>query len=228
MVENPDYWALQYADLGVYSVTFHFEAAKDPIATARNIRSNKSKVGLAVSPDTDIGECVHVLPEVDMLQVMTVYPGFGGQKLIRRVLDKFSRITRSEFENLSFSVDGGVTLGNISEIASVGVDTFVAGSSVFYLNYLPIASSPSGNLPKWLIKDSRDTCLFEAIRSGHPIGLQYIISARQSQCLDYLFYFLCIIFCCNQKRIGRIYNNYVFCAYHRDYSVGLTYNYPCG
>ena len=142
MVENPDYWALQYADLGVYSVTFHFEAAKDPIATARNIRSNKSKVGLAVSPDTDIGECVHVLPEVDMLQVMTVYPGFGGQKLIRRVLDKFSRITRSEFENLSFSVDGGVTLGNISEIASVGVDTFVAGSSVF-LSQLPADSVES-------------------------------------------------------------------------------------
>lgn len=142
MVENPDYWALQYADLGVYSVTFHFEAAKDPIATARNIRSNKSKVGLAVSPDTDIEECVHVLPEVDMLQVMTVYPGFGGQKLIRRVLDKFSRITRSEFENLSFSVDGGVTLGNISEIASVGVDTFVAGSSVF-LSQLPADSVES-------------------------------------------------------------------------------------
>lgn len=134
MIENPDRWALDYADLGVDSVTFHLEAAKDPLLTARNIRQKGVKAAIAIKPGTDLASVEELLPEIDMLLVMTVEPGFGGQKLIPETIAKVSRARqelRKHSLQIGLQVDGGVTEDNIAKLAAAGADIFVAGSAVF-------------------------------------------------------------------------------------------------
>ena len=134
MIENPDRWALDYADLGVDSVTFHLEAAGDPILLARRIREKGVKAAVAIKPNTPVSEVIELLPTIDMLLVMTVEPGFGGQKLIPQTLEKVAQ-ARKELKahglKIGLQVDGGVTEDNIGELAQLGADVFVAGSAVF-------------------------------------------------------------------------------------------------
>ena len=134
MITNPDRWAPAYAELGCDSVTFHLEAATDPVGLARQIRDIGSKVAIAIKPNTPFTEIEPLLSEIDMLLVMTVEPGFGGQKLIPETVAKVSQARAAvQGKNLqvAIQVDGGVTESNIGQLADAGADVFVAGSAVF-------------------------------------------------------------------------------------------------
>lgn len=134
MITDADRWAPKYAELGVASVTFHLEAASDPRSLARRIREIGSKAAIAIKPATPVAEVADLLTEIDMLLVMTVEPGFGGQKLIPETIAKISQardLVKTANLEIAIQVDGGVTESNIHQLADSGADTFVAGSSVF-------------------------------------------------------------------------------------------------
>lgn len=134
MIENPDYWAIGYAEAGSYNVTVHAEAAEDPVALAKNLRAAGAKAGLSIKPNTPIEDCAEVLKHYDTLLVMSVEPGFGGQKFIADVLDK-TRKARDWVDtghlNLVVEIDGGINADTIEQAAEAGVDCFVAGSAVY-------------------------------------------------------------------------------------------------
>jgi ribulose-phosphate 3-epimerase len=133
MIEDPERWAPAYAEFSE-SVTFHLEASKTPIQLAREIRALGSKVAIAIKPNTPVKSLVELLPEIDMVLIMTVEPGFGGQRLIPETLQKIAQ-ARSEIRasglDIALQVDGGVTEDNIAELAELGANVFVAGSAVF-------------------------------------------------------------------------------------------------
>ncbi|HEY0905305.1 MAG TPA: ribulose-phosphate 3-epimerase [Marmoricola sp.] len=134
MIEDPDRWAPGYAEAGAGSVTFHVEAATDPVRLARDLRSKGARASMALKPATGIDEHAHVLRDLDMLLVMTVEPGFGGQTFMDSCLPKIRRtrelISAAGLE-LWLQVDGGVSLDTIERCAEAGADVFVAGSAVF-------------------------------------------------------------------------------------------------
>lgn len=134
MISDVDRWGPGYAELGVSSVTFHVEASKNPLELSRQIRKIGSKVAVAIKPNTPVSEIEQLFTEVDMVLVMTVEPGFGGQLLIPATVAKISQV-RSELLarglEIGVQVDGGVTEENIASLASAGATTFVAGSAVF-------------------------------------------------------------------------------------------------
>jgi ribulose-phosphate 3-epimerase len=134
MITDADRWAPDYAELGVASVTFHIEASKNPVDLARSLRRIGSKAAVAIKPGTDVSAIEELLTEVDMVLIMTVEPGFGGQKLIPETVGKVSQIRaalRARGLELMVQVDGGVTEENIAELAKAGANSFVAGSAVF-------------------------------------------------------------------------------------------------
>jgi ribulose-phosphate 3-epimerase len=134
MIANVDKWASDYAESGVFSVTFHAEASDDPVALARRIRAIGARAGVAIKPGTRVEGFLDDLAEFDQLLVMTVEPGFGGQSLIEDTLEKVSTARRridQEKLNVWLQVDGGIDEGNIERVAELGADTFVAGSAVF-------------------------------------------------------------------------------------------------
>jgi ribulose-phosphate 3-epimerase len=134
MISDPDRWAPGYAELGVFSVTFHLEAAGDPVALARSLRARGSRAGVAIKPDTPVDALLDIVQEFDQILVMTVEPGFGGQSFMPTVLPKLGELTRAisaQGCDVWLQVDGGVTEETIVQAAEAGADTFVAGSSVF-------------------------------------------------------------------------------------------------
>ena len=133
MIENPDRWAPMYADTGAFSVTFHFEACSKVAETIKSVRNSGSKVGLALKPGTELKEIESFLPDIDMLLIMMVEPGFGGQSLMESVIPKIAEAkmqARDTLPNLSIQVDGGIKSSNIEKLAEAGADTFVAGQSI--------------------------------------------------------------------------------------------------
>jgi ribulose-phosphate 3-epimerase len=134
MIDDPDRWAPQYAEAGAGSVTFHVEAAGAPVRLARQIRSLGARAAMALKPATPIGPYEDLLPELDMLLIMTVEPGFGGQEFLDIMLPKIRRtrelINRHGLE-LWVQVDGGVSASTIERCAEAGADVFVAGSAVY-------------------------------------------------------------------------------------------------
>ena len=134
MITDADRWAPGYAELGVFSVTFHAEAAADPAALARRIREIGSRASIALKPATPVEPYLELLPEFDQVLVMTVEPGFGGQSFMPDMMPKL-RTLRAAAERhgieLWLQVDGGVALDTIGIAAEAGADTFVAGSSVY-------------------------------------------------------------------------------------------------
>ncbi|WIK89473.1 ribulose-phosphate 3-epimerase [Varibaculum cambriense] len=134
MIEDADRWAPTYAEAGCASVTFHAEAAAAPIRLAREIHRQGAKVGMALRPATDITPYIDILPEIDMLLVMTVEPGFGGQSFLESMMAKVRR-TREAISaanlQVSVQVDGGITRETISVAAEAGANVFVAGSAVY-------------------------------------------------------------------------------------------------
>jgi ribulose-phosphate 3-epimerase len=132
MIEEPDRWAPAYAEAGAGSVTFHAEAAKAPVRLARALRSAGSRAGLALKPATPVEPFLELLPELDLLLVMTVEPGFGGQPFLDAVLPKLRR-AKAAIGDLEvwLQVDGGVDVDTIERCAEAGADNFVAGSAVY-------------------------------------------------------------------------------------------------
>jgi ribulose-phosphate 3-epimerase len=135
MIEDPDRWAPAYAEAGARNVTIHAEATRDPVRTARAIRAAGARAGLAFKPATPIDSYADLLPELDMLLVMTVEPGFGGQEFLDAVVPKLRRARKllrgRDDLDLWLQVDGGVGPDTIQRCAEAGADVFVAGSAVF-------------------------------------------------------------------------------------------------
>jgi len=134
MIEDPDRWAPGYAEAGAASVTIHVEAAGAPIRTLREIRSAGARAGLALNPGTAVEPYADLLAEIDMLLVMTVEPGFGGQRFLDVVLPKIRRareLIRGRDLDVWLQVDGGVNAETIERCAEAGADVFVAGSAVY-------------------------------------------------------------------------------------------------
>ena len=134
MIEDPDRWAPAYAEAGARSVTFHVEAAHAPVRLARELRAQGARAGMGLKPATPVDPYADLLPELDMLLIMTVEPGFGGQKFLDLVVPKIRRarqlIAGSDAE-VWLQVDGGVADDTIGICAEAGADVFVAGSAVF-------------------------------------------------------------------------------------------------
>ena len=134
MIDDPDRWAPGYAEAGAANVTFHVEAATDPVRTARAVRAAGALAGLAVKPGTPIEPYLELLREFDTLLVMTVEPGFGGQEFMAEVLPKVRRAreeVRAGHLRLFIEVDGGIAADTIEAAAEAGADVFVAGSAVY-------------------------------------------------------------------------------------------------
>ena len=134
MIADVDRHAPAYVEAGAGSVTFHVEAAAAPVRLAREIRAQGARASMALKPATPIDPYQDLLPELDMVLVMTVEPGFGGQKFLDLCLPKIRRtrelIARYGLETW-VQVDGGVSLETIGRCAEAGADVFVAGSAVF-------------------------------------------------------------------------------------------------
>ncbi|MGH3272815.1 MAG: ribulose-phosphate 3-epimerase [Streptosporangiaceae bacterium] len=134
MIEDPDRWAPSYAEAGARNVTIHAEAAGAPVRTLRAIRAAGARAGLAINPATAVEPYADLLPEMDMLLLMTIEPGFGGQPFLDLVLPKLRRarqLIRASGGSIWLQVDGGVTEETIGRCAEAGADMFVAGSAVF-------------------------------------------------------------------------------------------------
>jgi ribulose-phosphate 3-epimerase len=134
MIDDPDRWAPGYAEAGARNVTIHAEAAAAPVRTLRAIRAAGARAGLAINPGTAVEPYADLLPEFDMLLLMTVEPGFGGQLFLDLVLPKVRRARKligARETAVWLQVDGGVTEETIARCAEAGANMFVAGSAVF-------------------------------------------------------------------------------------------------
>lgn len=134
MIEDADRWAPAYAEVGCESVTFHAEAAIAPIKLARTLRESGAKAGMALRPATGVEPYMDMLRELDMLLIMTVEPGFGGQAFLDVTLPKIKRAAAAiegSGAEVILQVDGGITEETIVRAAEAGATCFVAGSSVY-------------------------------------------------------------------------------------------------
>lgn len=135
MISDADRWAPGYAEAGCASVTFHVEAAANPRTVARDIRAAGARAGMALKPATKIDDFADLMPELDMILIMTVEPGFGGQSFMSDMLPKIRR-TRELLRgrpdlDVWIQVDGGVAASTIEQCAEAGANVFVAGSAVY-------------------------------------------------------------------------------------------------
>lgn len=134
MITDPDRWGPAYAEAGAASVTFHLEAVSEPLVLASKLRQAGARPAIAIKPGTSVSEIKSLLEHFDMLLVMTVEPGFGGQPLLVETLEKIAQaraLIDSSGAKVSLQVDGGVTENNIAQLAELGADSFVAGSAIF-------------------------------------------------------------------------------------------------
>lgn len=134
MIEEPIRYVDEFVSLGADIITVHVEACKDTAATLKRIKELGVKAGITLNPDTPLSDVREFLPLVDMLLIMSVVPGFGGQKFIEASLDKLREavILRDELGlNYDIEVDGGVNFDNIRDIHEAGANIIVAGSTVF-------------------------------------------------------------------------------------------------
>jgi ribulose-phosphate 3-epimerase len=134
MISDPDRWAPAYAEAGARNVTVHAEAARQPVRLLRMIRSAGARSGLAINPATPVEPYEDLLPEIDMLLLMTVEPGFGGQPFLDMVLPKVRRareLLARHGGSVWLQVDGGVSAETIERCAEAGADVFVAGAAVY-------------------------------------------------------------------------------------------------
>jgi ribulose-phosphate 3-epimerase len=134
MIEDPDRWAPSYIEAGARSVTFHVEAAAAPVRLARELRAQGARAGMALKPATPVDPYEDMLGELDMVLVMTVEPGFGGQEFLDVCLPKIRRareLIAKHGGEIWLQVDGGVSDDTIERCAEAGADVFVAGSAVY-------------------------------------------------------------------------------------------------
>jgi ribulose-phosphate 3-epimerase len=132
MIEDPDRWAPGYAEAGAGSVTFHLEAAQAPVRLARELRRLGARAGVGLKPATPVDAIAGLLGEIDMVLIMSVEPGFGGQPFLDLALPKIRRARELIGDaDIWLQVDGGVAEGTIERCAEAGADVFVAGSAVY-------------------------------------------------------------------------------------------------
>ena len=134
MVENPERYIEDFYKSGANGITIHFEACKHIDRTISQIKSFGLRSGISINPATPVSFLQNILSEVDMVLIMSVNPGFGGQKFIPYSIDKIKELSKMRAERnqkLLIQVDGGVDVNNIKSLSDAGVDEFVAGSSVF-------------------------------------------------------------------------------------------------
>ena len=134
MIDDPDRWAPAYAEVGAQSVTFHIEAARNPVTLARDLRAAGARAGAAIKPGTSIESVRDIARELDMILIMTVEPGFGGQAFMTDMMGKVSearRIADSSGLDIWVQVDGGIDTRTIEVAAEAGANVFVAGSAVY-------------------------------------------------------------------------------------------------
>ena len=134
MISHPERYLQRFVDAGADYVTFHHEATSDPRAAVAAIRKAGAKAGVSIKPATAVEELFDYLSELDMVLIMSVEPGFGGQSFMPESLDKVRRLRREIDEkgyNCLIEIDGGISVKNIREVFDAGVDVVVAGSSVF-------------------------------------------------------------------------------------------------
>ena len=125
MIDDPDRWAIGYAEAGAYNVTVHAEAARDPVALAANLRAAGAKAGLSIKPGTPLEPHLETLRHYDTLLVMSVEPGFGGQSFMPEVLEKVRAVRRmvdTGHLRLLVEIDGGINADTIEAAAEAGVD----------------------------------------------------------------------------------------------------------
>jgi ribulose-phosphate 3-epimerase len=134
MIDNPDMWAPRYAEAGASSVTFHMEAAAAPVRIAREIRKLGVRAGVAIKPGTPVEPLFEYLSEFDMILIMTVEPGFGGQAFIESTLPKFRALRAAATaagSEVWIEADGGVSRATIERVVDAGADMLVVGSAVY-------------------------------------------------------------------------------------------------
>lgn len=134
MIQEPIRYIEEFQKAGADLITIHAEACEDIGATIRKIREAGLKVGMSISPDTDVAVVEPWIKKVDMILLMSVYPGFGGQKFIPETMDKIRAVRKMINEqnpSCHLEVDGGIHLGNVAEVLEAGVTVVVAGTAVF-------------------------------------------------------------------------------------------------
>ena len=132
MVADVDLIAVQYAEIGCASVTIHAEATKDIPSTLKNIRAAGSRSSLGIKPNTPIEDYAEFVDLLDMFLIMTVEPGFGGQKFMENMMDKVRKTRKIIGDRpIWLQVDGGISMNTIEMALDAGADTFVVGSAVF-------------------------------------------------------------------------------------------------
>lgn len=140
MIENPDHYIPAFAKAGASLISVHIEACPHLHRTLQLIRENGCHTGVAINPGTALSRLRAVIEETNLILLMSVNPGFGGQKFIHSTMARLQalKLMRNELDlNFLIEVDGGVGIGNISDIAAAGADVFVAGSSVFRAEDIP-------------------------------------------------------------------------------------------
>ena len=134
MVEPVDSLVPQFAAAGASMITFHPDASRHPHRTLQAIKAEGCQAGVVLNPGSSLAVLDYLLEEVDMILLMSVNPGFGGQSFIPATLDKIRQVKaliQASGRDIRLEIDGGVKVDNIGEIAAAGVDTFVAGSAIF-------------------------------------------------------------------------------------------------
>jgi ribulose-phosphate 3-epimerase len=134
MIDDPDRWAIGYAEVGAFNVTVHVEAARDPVALAKNLRAAGARAGLSMKPGTPLEPHLETLRHYDTLLIMSVEPGFGGQSFMPEVLEKVRtarRLVDTGHLTVLVEIDGGINTDTVEAAAEAGVDCFVAGSAVY-------------------------------------------------------------------------------------------------
>jgi ribulose-phosphate 3-epimerase len=134
MIERPDDWVDRYVEAGATYVVVHIEAVKDVRGTLARIRKRGARAGLTLNPETPVDAVIPFLSDIDLLLVMSVHPGFGGQKFIESALDKVRLVRRALDErkvSAELEVDGGIKVDNAARVADAGASVLVAGSAVF-------------------------------------------------------------------------------------------------
>jgi ribulose-phosphate 3-epimerase len=137
MIENPDFYIPQFAKAGADIITVHAEACTHLHRTIQNIKENGVKAGVAFNPATPLDALEYVLEDLDMVLLMSVNPGFGGQSFIKSSLGKIEKLKKMIDEkglNIDIEVDGGVKLNNLKEVVLAGANVIVAGSAIFCSN----------------------------------------------------------------------------------------------
>ena len=135
MINNPHKYIQKYVDAGSDTIIFHFEASSDIDRDINLIKKNKIKAGIAINPDTDVKKITKYLNKLDYILIMSVFPGFGGQKFINNTLKTMKYLSNIQKEyNYIIGVDGGVNLNTIDEIYKTGIDVTIVGSALYGAN----------------------------------------------------------------------------------------------